>query len=607
MTSKKNMFLLILTMIMGIGYASINSVTGDIDGTAIANAQDGVFITNVEYVSNINANTSNSRINNYIGTMMNSTIQLSDTDVNSSITYKVTVYNKSEEEAVFTKIRYANNFYDNADIIFDISGFTTGETIAPNESKDITITFKYKGTSVPSNKKLNSYLNFKISPPNRMLTAEKTNDVTANYLNGDITKEKVETISFKMGKESNITAEIKSKFDASEKQDESIIGYYTDENDDGMYDLTFMSEDVIYANKDASNLFLYLKNLKSIDFANFNTSGVTNMESMFDFCQSLTSLNVSGFDTSKVTNVHRMFEFCKELTSLNVSNFDTSQITNMGSMFDNCRNLTSLDVSNFNTSKVTYMASMFGYCQTLTSLDVSNFDTSNVTSMISMFNGCQGLTSLDVSNFDTSNVTRIGMMFGACKGLTNLDLSKFDTKNVTDMASLFFLCTGLTSINLSNFNTSQVTDMQQMFSYCTSLTSIDLSKFDTSNVTKMIQMFNSCSKLTNLNLSVFDTSKVTNMQGMFSGCYGLTTLDLSNFNTSNVTNMGTMFSLCTKLTTIYVSDNFSIDNVTKSDSMFNWCSRLVGGSGTKYNSSYIDKTYARIDKSGQPGYFTKKN
>ena len=52
-----------------------------------------------------------------------------------------------------------------------------------------------------------------------------------------------------MGKESDITAEIKSKFDASEKQNKSIIGYYTDEDEDGMYDLIFMSEEPIYANE----------------------------------------------------------------------------------------------------------------------------------------------------------------------------------------------------------------------------------------------------------------------------------------------------------------------------------------------------------------------
>ena len=39
--------------------------------------------------------------------------------------------------------------------------------------------------------------------------------------------------------------------------------------------------------------------------------------------------------------------------------------------------------------------------------------------------------------------------------------------------------------------------------------------------------------------------------------------------------------------------------------MFSGCTKLIGGAGTKYNSSYVDKTYARIDGgTSNPGYFT---
>lgn len=40
--------------------------------------------------------------------------------------------------------------------------------------------------------------------------------------------------------------------------------------------------------------------------------------------------------------------------------------------------------------------------------------------------------------------------------------------------------------------------------------------------------------------------------------------------------------------------------------MFTSATKLVGGNGTKFNSSYEDATYARIDKEGEPGYFTLK-
>ena len=85
--------LLMAVLVMGIGYASINSVTGEIKGTLTANSQEGVFITDVTYVSDVGAKLSNCKISKYAGTMMQSTVELSNTNVSSSITYKVTIYN----------------------------------------------------------------------------------------------------------------------------------------------------------------------------------------------------------------------------------------------------------------------------------------------------------------------------------------------------------------------------------------------------------------------------------------------------------------------------------------------------------------------------------
>ena len=83
-------------------------------------------------------------------------------------------------------------------------------------------------------------------------------------------------------------------------------------------------------------------------------------------------------------------------------------------------------------------------------------------------------------------------------------------------------------------------------------------------------------------------------------------LDLSGWNTSNVKSMSAMFYDCRTLKTIYVSDSWNTDNVTSSSSMFTNCTSLVGDNGTKYNSSYTNKTYARIDKAGAPGYLSEK-
>ena len=220
---RKNLLLLFAllaaTIFMAIGYASVNSITGEISGKATAKLQDDVFITNVEYESDNDAVLSSSNIQNYVGTMMKSTIKLSDTNADSSITYKVTVYNSSDEDVPFTEVIYGNEFYDNENIVFELSGFTIGQTIGPKETKDILITFKYKDGTIPDNQTLNSYLNFKLKVPNRIMAVNNWPNATDKFLTGTVTREKIEKVSFKKGKEPETT--VISKFDASEKQDES--------------------------------------------------------------------------------------------------------------------------------------------------------------------------------------------------------------------------------------------------------------------------------------------------------------------------------------------------------------------------------------------------
>ena len=447
------LFLLLMSILfMGIGYATINSITGEIKGEVIATVQSGVFITNVEYIKDIDANLNTSNIVYYKGTMMQSLIELSDINPNSEIEYKVTVYNNSENTYPFVGVLYDEEFYDNPDINFEISGFNMGETIGAKETKEIYITFRYKNGVLPERTALSSYINFKIAEPNRLVLANSV-AATGKYLTGTITKEKIETIEFKLGKEQpEGTAEI---FDASEKQDESIIGYYTDTDGNNLYELTFASDEVIATNKNAQYLFQNLIKLAKINFENFSTYGVTNMRYMFYYCSSLTTLDLRKFDTSKVTS----------------------------------------------------MKFMFYNCSSLTTLDVSKFNTSNVTEMISMFGGCSGLTTLDVS--------------------------KFNTSKVTNMTSMFFGCTSLTKLDLSSYSTSSITAISGMFQNCSSLTTIYVSEFNSETNT--------------------------------------------GWTTSAVTNSGNMFSNCTK---------------------------IVGGNGTTFNSSYTDKTYAVIDKTGTPGYLT---
>lgn len=650
MTNKNTMLLFLLvipTFLMGIGYAAINSVTGEIDVRTTANVQSGVFITSVEPV-NVDADDDfiTSQIKYYIGTMMQSTVALSKTDSESDIQYKVTFYNNSTESSIFLGVEYVEDyeeFYDNLGITFEISGMNIGDEIGPKETKELTIIFKYKDGVIAENNILNSYLNFKFGQPNRLVLA---NDNSDRYLNSDVQSSKIEKIEFVLGEVPN--EGVIDFFDASEKQDESIIGYYTDDDGNNKYELTFASIQPIYTNIDATDTFSYLTNLKSINFDNFFTSGTTNMCGMFYECNTLASIDLSKFDTSKVTDMSYMFSDCNALTNLNVSNFDTNQVISMASMFEGYYGEMALNniigLNNFDTSKVTDMSSMFRYCVSLTNLDVNKFDTSQVTNMQCMFEHCENVTKLDLKNFNTKNVEDMSEMFNDCHSLIELNISSFETSKVTDMKKMFCACISLESIDVSDFNTSQVTDMSGMFYECNTLTSIDVSgfdtskvtdmtamfagyddymdleeikgleNFDTSNVVSMSIMFQQCVKLHEINVSNFDTRSVTDMSWMFYDCSAITILDLSKFNTIKVINMQYMFDGCLNLKTIYVSKydeitdtGWTTKSVTDSTEMFDNCSKIVGGNGTIYNSNYTDATYARIDKVGTPGYLTNIN
>ena len=149
------------------------------------------------------------------------------------------------------------------------------------------------------------------------------------------------------------------------------------------------------------------------------------------------------------TSCYAMFRDCSHLPTLNFSDFDTSNVVDMDYMFARCSNFITLDLSGFNTSKVTEMRSMFEHCTALLYLDLSRFDTSKVTDMNSMFYRCSNATFIDVANFDTSNVIDMSNMFAYCKLLIKLNLCKFDTSNVASSENMFYYCESLETIYVS--------------------------------------------------------------------------------------------------------------------------------------------------------------
>ncbi len=358
--------------------------------------------------------------------------------------------------------------------------------------------------------------------------------------------------------------------------------------------------------------FAYMRNLTDIvGMENLNTSSVTNMGSMFATCSQLTTLNLDNFNTGKVKNMSYMFAGCDALTHIYVgTGWNTASVTNSTNMFISSPHLVGEAGTVYDEThtdkEYACVDGLDGNTGYLSYFAYAHIPDNQPSRMTFYHDGMRSQRGETGATYEINTGENAPEWLAKSADITSVIFdSSFANVYPTTTHQWFYGMSNLTYVgNLWNFNTSEVTDMASMFEGCTSLTDLYLRNFNTDKVTTMERMFAGCSGLTGIDLSAFNTSNVTNMNGMFSGCSGLKTLDLSNFNTGNVTDMSNMFNGCSSLTAISVGDDWSTASVTSSAGMFTGCNSLVGGNGTAHNSSYTDKTYARVDADGTPGYLS---
>ncbi len=174
-------FIFVCFLFSCIVYASISSVNMEVDGVAKAEAQDGIFITDVVYSSGNGVDESNSSIKSFYQTMMSSHIELG-TNTNSSITYTVSLYNNSDDLYRYNGPKYDSEFYDNSNITFKIEGLNIGDTISPKDKLSFTITFYYSDTSNISNNILNSYITYSFQKIYTITYENLTNTTLPTYV-----------------------------------------------------------------------------------------------------------------------------------------------------------------------------------------------------------------------------------------------------------------------------------------------------------------------------------------------------------------------------------------------------------------------------------------
>ncbi len=363
--------------------------------------------------------------------------------------------------------------------------------------------------------------------------------------------------------------------------------------------------------------FFMMKNLQYIQGLRYlNTSQVTDMSWMFSNCASLTAIDVAGFNTAKVTNMRGMFNACWNLQGLDLSSFNTSKVTNMQSMFFSCGSLQTIYVlDGWTTAAVTESSSMFTQCNSLVGGNGTTYDANHTDAAYAHIDGYNygpGYFTIPINNEAYACYTYDNTLtfhydrIRSCRSTLTYDLNTGATNVAWDTDGTN---TDVTQVVIDpSFANASPTSTYDWFFGMENLQSIQgLRHLNTNMVTNMGWMFSGCEQLNAIDLSGFLTSRVTDMSFMFWGCTNLKSLDLTSFNTAKVTKMPSMFYGCNHLETIIVGDNWSTAAVTNSTDMFNNCTNLVGGQGTTYDASHVDKTYAHLDYgTSNPGYFTAR-
>ncbi len=376
-----------------------------------------------------------------------------------------------------------------------------------------------------------------------------------------------------------------------------------------------------------ANMFKNLPYVQKIVLPNvFNTAAVTDFSSFLSDSTKLTTLeNSDKIKLNSAINTSHMFY---NLPSLDLKDFiehiESENITDASYMFYRTKSSQNIAIpTTFKTHNISNMQGMFNGFRT-PSLDISNMQFDSVTTMEEMLSGItidRDKISLDDYNYSakqiiwptgTINAPNLVSLRGLYKGQHYLDKAVFPKMNtpvLTDLSFIFSNFTNsLTKLDLTGLDTSHVETVESMFAG-TQFTLDGPTKisFDTSNVRNMHNMFYYAKSSDGLlDLSDLNVSNVTDMSNLVNYTW-IVTVDLTGWDTRNVTDMTEMFCDSNYITTIYASESFVTTNVTKSDRIFysDYGRSFVGGNGTTSNGSE-DITYARIDKPGQPGLFTKK-
>lgn len=324
------------------------------------------------------------------------------------ITYSAVLKNGGSIDAIINNIDASMS---GASVVqYSVTGIKKGEKLPAGASKTITITvdFDRNATSIPAVTSNELIVNIECiqddgqAIPEEDITIQKImlkpGDTASSFLSGPIAKSSIESINFT---NTNVVASNAiDSWDVSSDGKGGVMAWYTDSDNDNLYEVTIGQKGGVVANSNSSNLFNGLSQLTSINFSQFDTSEVTNMSGMFRHCSSLTSLDVSSFNTNKVTDMSGMFYSAQGIENLNLNHFDTSNVTTMERMFSEMASLVRLDISSFETPRLTNMNYFCNYNTKLKYIDMRKMNMTSIGSPTEAFAGLDSIEEIIVRSTD---------------------------------------------------------------------------------------------------------------------------------------------------------------------------------------------------------------
>lgn len=261
-----------------------------------------------------------------------------------------------------------------------------------------------------------------------------------------------------------------------------------------------------------SRMFAECKNLESVDISSLDTSNVQDMSYMFTKCR-LAAFDLSELDTSAATSMKGMFYYSLSGgKNIDVTSFNTSCVTDMESMFEGCSKTPAISLKGLDASSVTNARDMFSCCSSATVIFLPSFVNADSISCSYMFYKCSSLTTVNSDALSgVSNANMYGQFYG-CSSISKLLLSDISATTTNNM---FSGCTSLSEIQLSNFSTKSP---DGMFSGCSALKKANLKNFCT---TTLSGLFESCSSLTDFTLTCDYSVSTVDCSNMLKDLTGL--------------------------------------------------------------------------------------